>query len=78
MTKVLTGKIIQTGKMAKTITVKIESRRPDPLYKKFIKKSQKILVDCEIPEVKIGQVVKIGETRPIAKRKSFKVLEILK
>lgn len=78
MVKVLTGKVISCGKIPKTVTVEVEVRRPHPLYKKLVKKSQKFLAHLEGPEVKVGDVVKIGEIRPISKRKHFKILEVLR
>ena len=78
MIKVLTGKVVSCGKIPKTATVEIESRRPHPLYKKLVKKNQKFLVHLEGLEVKVGDVVKIGEIRPISKRKHFKILEVLR
>ncbi|MBI4999700.1 30S ribosomal protein S17 [Candidatus Gottesmanbacteria bacterium] len=76
--KVLTGKVISVGKIPKTVTVEIESQRPHPLYKKLVKKNQKFLVHVEDLEIKLGDVVKIGQTRPISKRKHFKILEVLR
>lgn len=76
--KVLIGKVVSAGKIPKTATVKVESRRPHPLYKKLIKKSQKFLVHVGEVEIKLGEVVKIGECRPISKRKHFKILEVVK
>jgi small subunit ribosomal protein S17 len=77
MTKVLTGKVVDLSKIPKTVTVEVESRRPHPLYRKLVKKNQKFLVHVEDVEVKLGDVVKIGQTRPISKRKHFKILEVL-
>lgn len=76
--KVLIGKVVSIGKIPKTVTVEVESRRPHPLYKKIVKKSKKILTHLEEMEVKKGNVVKIGQTRPISKKKHFKVLEVLR
>lgn len=77
MIKVLAGKVVSCGKIPKTVTVEVESRRPHPLYKKLVKKNQKFLVHLEDVEVKLGDAVKIGQTRPISKRKHFKILEVL-
>lgn len=74
MTKILTGKVVSIGKMTKTVTVEVEHQRPHPLYKKIVKKTKKFLVDTGGLEVKMGDTVKIRQTRPISKRKYFKVL----
>ncbi len=76
--KVLTGKIVGINRMPKTVTVETESFRRHPLYKKIVRKNKKILAHLEGPEVKLGDKVKIGETRPISKNKHFKVLEVVK
>lgn len=76
MTKIFTGKIIATNQMAKTVVVETESHRPHPLYKKVMKKNKKILAHLEGLEVNVGERVKIAETRPISKRKHFKVMEV--
>jgi len=78
MSKILKGKVVSCGKMAKTATVELETRRPHPLYKKIIKKHKKILADTSGVEVNQDDIVKIKETRPISKRKKFKILEVLK
>ena len=75
--KVLTGKIVSCGKIIKTVTVEVENRRPHPLYKKVVKKNKRYLVHLEGIEVKKGDRVKIGETRPISGKKHFRVLEVL-
>jgi small subunit ribosomal protein S17 len=78
MTKILTGKVIETKKMLQTVTVEITSFRRHPLYKKKVKKSRKVLAQLEGLEVEVGDLVEIGETRPISKNKHFKVLGVKK
>ncbi len=78
MTKVLIGKVVSCGKIPKTVKVEVESQHPHPLYKKIIKKSKKFLVHIEGKEVKIGDTVKIEETRPMSCRKHFRVLEVIR
>ena len=77
MRKILTGKVISCGKMTKTATIEVETRRPHPLYKKIVKKNKKYLVHVEGKEIKVGDVVKIKETLPVSSRKHFEVLEVL-
>ncbi len=76
--KVLTGKIVGFNKMPKTVTVEIESFRKHPLYKKIVRRSKKILAHFEGQEIKIGDKVRMGETRPISQNKHFKILEVVK
>lgn len=77
MAKNLIGKVIDTGRMIGTIKVEVETSRRHPLYKKLIRRSKKYLVEAK-EEVKIGQRVKIGQTRPLSKNKHFKILEVIK
>lgn len=74
--KTLIGKIV-SNKMEKTVTVIVEGLWEHPIYKKRIKQSTKYLAHTE-DKLTDGQVVKIAEVRPISKRKSWKVLEVLK
>lgn len=78
MSKILTGKVVSCGKMAKTVKVRVDIRRPHPLYKKIVKKSKKFLAHLEGLEVKVGDVVKIGQTRPRSRLKHFRVLQVEK
>jgi small subunit ribosomal protein S17 len=75
--KTLTGKVVST-KMNKTIVVEIERTQLHPLYKKYVRKTNRLKVHNESMEVKEGQTVKITETRPISKQKSFKLIEVVK
>lgn len=76
MPKILTGKVI-SAKMAKTVTVEVESRHPHPLYRKIVRKTKKYKVHNESLEVKTGDWVKILETRPLSKDKHFKLMGIV-
>lgn len=78
MTKILTGKVIKADKSKKTVTVETEFLRPHPLYKKLVKKNKKILAHLDNKEVVVGNIVRIGETRPLSKRKHFKILEVIR
>ena len=70
--------VIISLKMQKTAVVKVPRRFVHPLYKKILKKSKKIKADTAGISLKVGDKVRIGETRPMSKEKNFKVLEILK
>ncbi len=71
-----TGVVIG-NKMRKTVTVLVERPVRHPFYKKIIKRRKKFLVHDEYEKCKVGDVVKIIETRPLSKRKKWRVLEIV-
>ena len=70
------GYVIGT-KMKKTVTVLVERQVRHPLYKKIIKKKKKFLAHDEYEKCKLGDLVKIIETRPLSKRKRWRVQEIV-
>ena len=73
--KILVGTVISI-KNAKTATVLVETYEKHPLYAKRFKNSQKFAVHDENNIAKIGDVVKIQETRPLAKTKHFRLVEV--
>jgi small subunit ribosomal protein S17 len=64
-------------KMKKTVTVRVERQVRHPLYRKTIRRKQTFLVHDEAEKCKVGDVVRIIETRPISKTKRWRVLEII-
>ncbi|MBE3091464.1 MAG: 30S ribosomal protein S17 [Candidatus Atribacteria bacterium] len=70
------GKVVSDS-MEKSIVVKVEYLVSHPLYKKRIKKSTKFMAHDEKNICSIGDKVKIAETRPLSKRKRWRVTEIL-
>lgn len=70
------GKVVSDS-MEKSIVVKVEYLVSHPLYKKRIKKSTKFMAHDEKDICRIGDKVKIVETRPLSKRKRWRVTEIL-
>ena len=74
--KTRTGVVIKNG-MDKSITISIERRIAHPIYKKYFKKTTKLMAHDEKNECKIGDVVKIMETRPISKNKNWRLVEIV-
>ena len=75
--KELVGKVI-SSKNNKTITVVVETYKKDPLYGKRVKYSKKYAVHDESNKAKVGDVVRIVETRPLSKTKHFYLKEIVK
>jgi small subunit ribosomal protein S17 len=76
MAKVIVGKVIST-KMQDTVVVEVTRFVPHPLYKKLMKRSKNFKVAVNGHELVVGKRVKIEETKPMAKGKYFKVLEVL-
>lgn len=72
----LVGRVV-SDKMDKTITVLVETQRKHPLYGKRVKYSKKYHAHDEKNEAKIGDTVKIVQTRPLAKTVDYKLVEIL-
>ena len=75
--KELIGKVI-SAKNDKTITVLVETSKKDPLYGKRVKSSKKYAVHDEKNVAKVGDTVRIIETRPLSKTKYFYLKEIVK
>lgn len=69
--------IVLSNKMNKTITVAIERRVPHPIYRKYFKKTTKLMAHDEKSECTIGDKVKIMETRPLSKSKRWRLVEIV-
>ena len=75
--KELIGTVV-SDKMQKTIVVKVERLVKHPLYKKTIKKFKKFKVHDEENKAKVGDKVRIVETRPLSKHKRWRLVEVLK
>ena len=69
--------IVISDKMDKGIVVSVEKLKQHRMYKKYIKRSKRYLAHDERNECKTGDMVKIIETRPISKRKTWKLVEII-
>lgn len=69
--------VVVSDKMASTATVKISSRVKHPLYKKQMTRTKRIKARNEVG-AKMGEKVKIIETKPFSKTVHFKVLEVIK
>ena len=75
--KAYVGKVV-SDKNDKTVTVLVETYKKDPLYGKRVKYSKKYSAHDESNKAKVGDVVRIVETRPLSKTKRFYVAEIVK
>ena len=69
--------VVVSNKMDKTITVAIERKVPHPIYKKYFKKTTKLMAHDEKKECGLGDKVKIMETRPLSKNKRWRLVEIV-
>ena len=74
--KTRTGKVV-SDKMDKTIVVAIEDHVKHPLYKKIVKKTYKLKAHDENNECRKGDTVKVMETRPLSKDKSWRLVEVV-
>ncbi len=74
--KEYTGKVV-SDKMDKTITVLVETYKTDKLYGKRVKYSKKYKAHDENNTAKIGDIVRIMETRPLSKDKRFRLVAIV-
>ena len=70
------GRVL-SNKMDKTLVVLVESYRNHPIYKKAVRKVKRYKVHDEKNECKMGDTVKIVETRPLSKEKRWRVAEII-
>ncbi len=61
----------------KTVVVKVERRTPHPLYRKIVKVSKKFAAHDEKNEAKKGDTVRIVETRPLSRRKHWRLVEVV-
>jgi small subunit ribosomal protein S17 len=71
--RILQGVVVSDA-MDKTVVVRVERRVMHPVYKKFIRRSKKYSAHDETNTVKVGDVVRIQECRPISKNKSWTVV----
>jgi small subunit ribosomal protein S17 len=70
------GRVV-SNKMAKTVTVLVERQVKHGLYGKYIKRSTKLHAHDEENSCKEGDVVRVTETRPLSKTKTWRVVEIV-
>ena len=74
--KTRTGKVV-SNKMQKTIVVAVEDHVKHPLYNKIVKRTYKLKAHDENNECKMGDTVKVMETRPLSKDKRWRLVEIM-
>ena len=69
--------VVSSNKMQKTIVVTVDRRIMHPLYKKVTRKSKRFLVHDERGECQPGDMVRIEETRPLSRRKRWRVVQVI-
>lgn len=74
--KIRVGKVI-SNKMQKSIVVAIERKVPHPIYKKYFRVTSTLMAHDEKREAGVGDLVRVMETRPISKRKRWRLVEIV-
>lgn len=74
--KIITGLVV-SNKMEKTIVVKVERQQKHPVVKKVIKRSKKFHADDPKNECSEGDKVQIIETRPLSKKKRYKLFKVV-
>ena len=74
--KTRTGRVV-SNKMDKTIVVAVRDNVRQPLYNKIVKKTYKLKAHDEKNDAKIGDTVRVMETRPLSKDKRWRLVEIM-
>ena len=69
--------VVVSDKMQQTIIVVVQELKPHPLYKKVVRASRRYKVHDEAGECRVGDRVRITETRPLSKEKRWRVAEII-
>ncbi|PHN04533.1 30S ribosomal protein S17 [Flavilitoribacter nigricans] len=69
--------VVKSNKMDKTISVEVQRRIKHPIYGKYMKKSKKFIAHDEQNDCNIGDTVRIMETRPLSKRKRWRLVEVI-
>lgn len=70
------GRVV-SDKMEKAIVVAVERRVQHPVYKKYFKKTTRLMAHDENNEAGVGDLVKVVECKPLSKRKSCRLVEII-
>jgi small subunit ribosomal protein S17 len=74
--KTRVGKVV-SNKMSKSIVVAVERRVPHPIYKKYFKRTTRLMAHDAKGEAGIGDTVRVMETRPMSKLKRWRLVEIV-
>jgi small subunit ribosomal protein S17 len=69
--------VVTSNKMQKTVVVTVERQVIHPLYKRVVRRSKNFLAHDEKNECRVGDTVRIEETRPLSARKRWRIVEIV-
>jgi small subunit ribosomal protein S17 len=69
--------VVTSNKMQKTVVITVERQINHPLYKRVVRRSKNFLAHDEKNECRVGDTVRIQETRPLSSRKRWRVVEIV-
>lgn len=70
------GRVV-SNKMDKTVVVAVDYLKPHRLYRKIIRKTNRFHAHDETNQCREGDIVRIGETRPLSKTKRWEVVEVV-
>lgn len=70
------GKVV-SDKMDKAIVIAVERRVQHPVYKKYFKKTTRLMVHDQNNEAGVGDIVRVMECRPLSKKKSCRLVEVV-
>jgi small subunit ribosomal protein S17 len=70
------GRVV-SNKMAKTLIVEVERRWPHPVYGKVVREQKRFYTHDEKGEAKVGDTVRISETRPLSKLKRWRLVAVV-
>ncbi len=76
MRKIRVGKVV-SNKMNKTVIVRVETTTRHPLYSKTMRRQRKLYAHDEANDCRIGDVVRIAESRPMSKLKRWRVVDVV-
>jgi small subunit ribosomal protein S17 len=69
--------VVVSNKMDKSIVVAVKRKVKHPVYGKFVNRTKKLMAHDEKNSCKIGDTVRISETRPLSKNKAWRLVEII-
>jgi len=75
--KIRMGRVV-SDKMDKTVVVELERRFPHPIYRRIVRRTNRIKVHDERNECRVGDVIRVMETRPLSKEKRWRLLEVVR
>jgi small subunit ribosomal protein S17 len=69
--------VVVSNQMEKSVVIAVKRKEKHPIYGKFVNKTTKLMAHDEKNECKVGDLVKIMETRPLSKNKCWRLVEII-